>query len=53
MVGKGCMVFYNPLYLEENGGPISLPSTGILYRKHFAISSLTFFFFFSHCIINK
>ena len=44
-VGKGCIVFYNLLCLEERGGPISLPSTRILYRKHFAISSLTFLFF--------
>ena len=36
------MVFYNPLCLEESGGPISLPSTGILYRKPFVISFLTF-----------
>ena len=39
------MVFYNPLCLEESAEPISLPSTGILYRKHFAISSFTFFIF--------
>ena len=40
------MVFYNPLCLEESGGPISLPSTGILNRNHFAISSLTFCYFY-------
>ena len=45
MVGKRCMVFHNPLGLEESGGHISLPSTGILYRKHFAINSLTFYYF--------
>ena len=45
MVGKGCMVFHNPLCLEKSGGPISLPFTGILYKKSFAISSLTFCYF--------
>ena len=40
------MVFYNPLCLEESGGPLSLPSIGVLYRKHFAISSLNFLFLF-------
>ena len=40
------MVFYNLLCLEESGGPISLPYTGNLYRKHFAISFLTFCYFY-------
>ena len=44
-VGKGCMVFYNPLCLEESRGPISLLSTGILNKKLLTISSLTFCYF--------
>ena len=44
------MVFHNPLCLKESGGPISLSSIGILYKKPFAISSLTFGYFIMKCV---